>query len=123
MALAFLETAPKTILSITFFEANPLGLSRAEGEKDLDTDLRQMIAGFQAQVAAQDPYAAKTIIDYYGGAGFFDVLPEPARAYCTATAKVNALDGKLVETTGQMPKNYQRLAVRSRLRTNRTPAP
>ena len=92
VALAFLETAPEIILSATFFEANPLGLLKAEGDNDLDADLRQMIAGFQAQVAAQDPDAAKTIIDYYGGEGFFDTLPKPVRDYCAATAKVNALD-------------------------------
>ena len=28
----------------------------------------------------------------FGGEGFFDALPENVRAYCTATAKVNALD-------------------------------
>ena len=106
VALAFLETAPKTILSVTFFEANPLGLLRAEGDKDLDADLRQMIAGFQAQVATQDPCAAKTIIDYYGGAGFFDALPEPVRAYCAATAKVNALDW---QTGGDYRPDAQKL--------------
>ena len=40
---------------------------------------------------ARDPNGAKTIIDYYGGKGFFDALPENVRAYCTATAMVNAL--------------------------------
>lgn len=92
VSLGFLETAPETVLSVTFFEANPLGLLKLEGENDLDAELQAMIAGFQAQVKARDPNAAKTIIDYYGGEGFFDALPENVRAYCTATAKVNALD-------------------------------
>ena len=92
VSLGFLETAPETVLSVTFFEANPLGLLKLEGENDLDAELQAMIAGFQAQVKARDPNAAKTIIDYYGGKGFFDALPENVRAYCTATAKVNALD-------------------------------
>ncbi|XAT59871.1 alpha/beta fold hydrolase [Rhodobacteraceae bacterium Araon29] len=92
VSLGFLETAPETVLSVTFFEANPLGLLKLEGESDLDAELQAMIAGFQTQVNARDPDAAKTIIDYYGGAGFFDALPENVRTYCTTTAKVNALD-------------------------------
>lgn len=77
---------------MTFFEANPLGLLKLEGESDLDAELQAMIAGFQTQVKARDPDAAKTTIDYYGGASFFDALPENVRTYCTTTAKVNALD-------------------------------
>ena len=92
VSLGFLETALETILSVTFFEADPLRLLKLEGENDLDAELQAMIAGFQAQIKARDPNDAKTIIDYYGGSGFFDALPENVRAYCTATAKVNALD-------------------------------
>ena len=92
VSLGFLETAPETVLSVTFFEANPLGLLKLESENDFDAELQAMIAGFQAQAKARDQNAAKTIIDYYGGEGFFDALPENMRAYCTANAKVNALD-------------------------------
>lgn len=92
VALAYLETAPEMVLSVSFFEANPLGLLKLEGESDLDTELQTAIAGFQTQVNAHDPNAAKAIIDCYGGASFFDALPENVRSYCTATAKVNALD-------------------------------
>ena len=92
VALGFLETAPKTVLSVTFLEANPLGLLKIEGDSNLDADLWQIIARFKAQVTAKDPDAAKTIIDYYGGTGFFDALPETVRKYCAATVQVNALD-------------------------------
>lgn len=91
LSLGFLETPPHRVLSVTFFEANPLGLLKLESENDLDAKLQARIAGFQAQVKARDPNGAKTIIDYYGGKGFFDALPGNVRAYCTAIAKVNAL--------------------------------
>ena len=69
----------RPVLSVTFLEANPLGLLKIEGDSNLDADLWQIITRFQAQVTAKDPDAAKAIIDYYGGAGFFDALPETVR--------------------------------------------
>ena len=107
VSLGFLETAPEAVLSVTFFEANPLGLLGPAGESSLVTELQTMIARFQSQVTAQDPDAAKTIIDYYGGTGFFDAMPETVRSYCAATARVNALDW---QTGMHYQPNAKRLA-------------
>ena len=44
------------------------------------------------KVKKNTKFAAKQIIDFYGGDGFFNEMPEPVQAFCNDCAAANALD-------------------------------
>ncbi len=92
VALAATLEGGLPIQSLVTFEANPIYMRRAGTAFAWQAALQEMVARFDSAVAKGDPAAAGIIIDYYCGAGVFDTMPEPIRAFCAATAHTNVLD-------------------------------
>jgi pimeloyl-ACP methyl ester carboxylesterase len=66
---------------------------------------------FEAAIDAGEPDAAKRIIDYWGGDGSFDAMPDAAQDYCRATASSNVLDWRSVKTTDINPEDLAQLDI------------
>jgi pimeloyl-ACP methyl ester carboxylesterase len=78
--------------SLVLVEANPLGLLRVMGDDERYEMFSRMTAQYFAAFAANEPEAARYVIDFYGGAGAFDALPAKVRAYVVATTAANVRD-------------------------------
>jgi pimeloyl-ACP methyl ester carboxylesterase len=89
-ALALSGRAP--IASMTLFEPNPIDVLRHGGEAGLVAEVRDFIRDYAAGHAAGDRLAARRVIDFYGGPGAFDALPERARSHIVATTATNLVD-------------------------------
>ncbi|MBL8515025.1 MAG: alpha/beta hydrolase [Betaproteobacteria bacterium] len=78
--------------SLLLVEANPLGLLKTSGEKDLYAMFGAMTRDYFAAFEAAQPDAARHVIDFYGGAGTFDAFPAKVRDYVIKTTPTNVLD-------------------------------
>ena len=80
------------VLSIATFEANPLPVLKEEGRQPFFETVEQIAQEFEAAHKAGERNAAGRIIDFWGGTGAFQSMPEPVQEYCRATAGANVLD-------------------------------
>jgi pimeloyl-ACP methyl ester carboxylesterase len=78
--------------SVTLVEANPLAILRTAGEEALFAMFDAMTEVYFAEFEAGKPDAARHVIDFYGGAGTFDVFPTKVRDYVIATTPNNIRD-------------------------------
>lgn len=78
--------------SLLLVEANPLGLLRAAGELDHYGMFESMTGPYFAEFARGDAEAARHVIDFYGGPGTFESMPQKVRSYIVATTPVNVRD-------------------------------
>lgn len=92
VALATALAGHIDILSVATFEASAIYLLREHRRTDILANLRRMSDAFEAAHNAGERDAAKRIIDFWGGDGSFDAMPEAAKAYCRTTAPANVLD-------------------------------
>lgn len=111
IALATALAGTVEIRSIATFEANPLLLLRERGHSELFAEMREMSTAFETAWHAGERDAAGRIIDFWGGAGSFDALPEPVRDYCRSTAYVNVLDWRTAYTFEAGVADYASLAM------------
>lgn len=91
-ALAHALTGRRAPASLLLVEANPLGLLRASGDLAHYASFDSMTRSYFADVARGDTEAARRVIDFYGGAGTFEAMPERVRSYIVATTTVNVRD-------------------------------
>ena len=77
---------------LTLFEANPVDVLRMSDERELHCAVRGMLDAYEAAADDGMGAVAARVIDFWGGAGSFDALPEAVRGYVAATAATNALD-------------------------------
>ena len=79
-------------LSIITFEGNPIYSKPIHGRfawKDQMLEVGQL---FEEAYARGDENAAALIIDYWGGQGFFNSMPDAVRSFCRSTTYTNILD-------------------------------
>ena len=91
IALAAALAGNIELLSLSLFEANPMPLVKPS-RMDLFALAEKMTADFAAAIAAEQADAAGLIIDFWGGRGSFQSMPETVRAYCRTTTAANLLD-------------------------------
>ncbi len=78
--------------SLVLVEANPLAILRTAGD-DAHYDMFQAMTGvYFAEFEAGRADAARHVIDFYGGAGAFEALPDKVREYVQATTPSNVRD-------------------------------
>ena len=63
-----------------------------EGDSQLFDEVSAVGKNFIKEVKKNTKFAAKQIIDFYGGDGFFNEMPEHVQAFCNDCAAANALD-------------------------------
>ena len=71
-----------------------ISLSYAQNESLSLDDCIQMSEEFYRRVKNNDADAVKIIIDFYGGEGYYNLLPEKVRTVCKKGAATNTLDWK-----------------------------
>lgn len=96
VALAAVCAGAVRPLSLTLFEANPIGLLAKN--HPLRRHCVQVAAEFARRLDGGDPDAPQTIIDFYGGPGTWTAFPAAVRAYCLQVAPANRLDWHTVMT-------------------------
>lgn len=104
VALAAVAAGAVAPLSLTLFEANPVGI--LPPDHPMRSACRSLAEDFGHRIDAGDPDAAETIIDYYGGPGTWQGFPAPVREWCAGVADANRLDWETVMTfdpTGMAP--------------------
>lgn len=92
VALAAALAATVPVASLSLFEANPIDLLRGRDGGALYQETLRMSRAFEAAVQARETDAPGRIIDFWGGAGAYAVLPDAVKGYCRQTATVNVLD-------------------------------
>jgi pimeloyl-ACP methyl ester carboxylesterase len=96
VALATALSGKVPVLSLSLFEANPINLIRERDGGELFRSTQRMSRDFETAVRAGERDAAGRIIDFWGGAGVYNAMPEAVREYCRGTAQVNVLDWRTV---------------------------
>lgn len=91
-ALAHVLEGQHKPASLMLVEANPLAILRAVGDEAHYQMFQSMTALYFAEFKAARPDAARHVIDFYGGPGAFDAMPEKVRAYVEATTASNIRD-------------------------------
>ncbi len=91
-ALAHLLEGKQKPASLILVEANPLAILHTVGDETHYAMFQSMTAVYFAEFEAGRPDAARHVIDFYGGAGAFDAMPEKVRGYVMATTPSNIRD-------------------------------
>lgn len=78
--------------SLVLIEANPLAILQAGGDEAAYCAFSDMTETYFVAFEAGRTDAARHVIDFYGGLGTFDALPEKVRDYVIATTASNILD-------------------------------
>ncbi len=78
--------------SLTLVEANPFAILRTIGDEAHYQMFQAMTAVYFAAFEGGRPDAARHVIDFYGGPGAFDAMPDKVRAYVMATTASNIRD-------------------------------
>ena len=92
VALASALTRAFDVLSIATFEANPLALICERGHQQLFDATKGVAAEFEAAFNEGERDAPSRIIDFWGGCGAFDGMPDSVQEYCRKTSFTNVLD-------------------------------
>lgn len=90
LAVAIRKVAELT--SLTLIEPTALPLLRQTGDLALYEEVTTMRAAYVHAFECGDKEAARRVIDFFGGNGTFDVLPQRMRDYVLATTTTNILD-------------------------------
>jgi pimeloyl-ACP methyl ester carboxylesterase len=90
LAVAIRKIAQLT--SLTVIEPTVFPLLRQTGDLALYEEVATMHAAYVRAFDAGDKEAARHVIDFVGGKGTFDTLPDRMREYVVATTTTNILD-------------------------------
>jgi pimeloyl-ACP methyl ester carboxylesterase len=91
-AIAHALNGKRKAVSLTLVEANPLGILRSAGDDSHYGMFGAMTQVYFAEFEGGKPDAARHVIEFYGGAGAFDALPQKVRDYVIATTSSNIRD-------------------------------
>jgi pimeloyl-ACP methyl ester carboxylesterase len=97
--------------SLMLVEANPLGLLKTSGERDLYAMFGAMTRDYFAEFEAGRPDAARHVINFYGGAGTFSAFPAKVRDYVIRTTPANIRDWSSGTPFEPPTSAYQRIDV------------
>ena len=111
VALASALSERFQILSITTFEANPITLIDACEHRHLFEETIKIKDEFEAAFNAQNDDAARIIIDFWGGDGSFDSMPNSVQQYCRQTAYSNVLDWHTALSFRAKADDYAKLSM------------
>jgi pimeloyl-ACP methyl ester carboxylesterase len=67
------------VRSLVLFEPTLVQLLRYTGDREPYAEIEHFVAGYRKAYAAGDKWAARGVIDFWGGPGSFDAMPENAR--------------------------------------------
>ena len=90
LAVALRQVAELT--SLTIIEATAFPLLRETRNLKLYEEVATMHAAYLQAFEAGDKQAARRVIDFFGGKGTFDALPDRMRDYVVAKTTTNILD-------------------------------
>jgi pimeloyl-ACP methyl ester carboxylesterase len=90
LAVAARKIAP--LRSIAAIEPTVFGCLDRPGDLALYEEVATMRDGYFRTFASGEKDAARRVIDFYGGEGGFDALPQRMREYVVATTPTNILD-------------------------------
>ncbi|MES2957368.1 MAG: alpha/beta hydrolase [Pseudomonadota bacterium] len=92
VALAWAMRNPPDPLSLTVIEPPAPGVLEAAGEHTLVTQFRTMSDAYIAAWRGGEAEAARRVIDFYGGTGFFDSMPPRVREFTIRATGANVYD-------------------------------
>jgi pimeloyl-ACP methyl ester carboxylesterase len=78
--------------SLVLIEANPLAILRTAGDEAAYCAFSEMTSVYFQAFEAGHSDAARHVIDFYGGRGAFDAMPDKVRDYIVATTPSNIRD-------------------------------
>ena len=92
MCLAVALRGAVPFASLTGIEAVVFPLLRQVGDTPLYQQFMAMRSDYFQAFEAGDKEAARMVVDFFGGAGTFDALPQRMRDYIVATTPTHYLD-------------------------------
>jgi len=99
------------VTGITTFEANPIPLIRERGKLELMASVQKMSQEFETAYHAGERYAARRIIDYWGGDDAFSSMPKAFQDYCETATFTNILDWRSVYTFKARAGDFKALTI------------
>lgn len=110
-AVAHALTGQNKPVSLTLVEATAFGILRTAGENAHYAMIGAMTQVYYAEFEAGRPDAARHVIDFYGGTGAFDALPQKVRDYIVATTPTNIRDWSSAMSFEPPLADYAKIAV------------
>ena len=80
------------IRSLTLFEPLPLGLLAQTGDREAFDEVEAFVRRYRSAFDSGDEWAARHVIDFWGGSGTFDAMSSTARAAIAAGTAQNIRD-------------------------------
>lgn len=111
VALAHALKGQHRAVSLTLVEANPYPVLLDAGDQALYDAIVEMTGAYFAEYAGGRIDAAERVIDFYGGAGTFQALPQRVRDYVIETTPTNIRDWGTVEAFAPTVTDFASLAI------------
>ena len=92
IALTIAIAGRVAIRSLTLFEPLPLGLLAQTGDREAFAEVEAFVRRYRSAFDSGDEWAARHVIDFWGGSGTFDTMSASARAAIAAGTVQNIRD-------------------------------
>ncbi|PSU50525.1 alpha/beta hydrolase [Photobacterium frigidiphilum] len=110
VALALTMKGSVTLRHLTLFEPVAVAVLAESGEEKAHLALNQFVSDYRDAVTNNKPYACGKVIDFWGGAGSFDSMPEALRDGMVPFTANNIRHWDLCQSCVRPMSDYQSLA-------------
>ncbi len=111
VALALAMKGSVALRHLTLFEPVAVAVLAESGEEAAALALNQFLKGYRDAVSHDEPYACRGVIDFWGGTGSFDSMPEALRDGMVPFTANNIRHWDLCQSTIRPMDDYHCLAV------------
>lgn len=111
VALAHVLNGRHRPASLTLVEANPYPVLLDVGDNALHETIGAMTRAYFAEYRSGRVDAAERVIDFYGGPGTFQALPQKVRDFVIATTRTNIRDWASVEAFNPTVADFAAISV------------
>ena len=110
VALALAMKGSVALRHLTLFEPVAVAVLAESGEEKAAVAVNQFVSDYRDAVTNNQPYACGKVIDFWGGAGSFDGMPEALRDGMAAFTNNNIRHWDLCQSCVRPMSDYQSLA-------------
>lgn len=111
VALALAMKGSVELRHLTLFEPVATAVLAESGEGEAALALNKFVSDYRDAVTSNIPYACRKVIDFWGGEGSFDSMPEALRDGMVPFTANNIRHWDLCQSTVRPMSDYQSLAV------------
>lgn len=111
VALGITMSNALPVKKLTLFEPVDVSVLSVFGEIAAASDVRQFMQEYQAAIKIGEFNACARVIDFWGGEGSFDQIPEHIQKQMNEMTKNNLRHWEICKNNGKLPGEYQNLQI------------